>query len=225
MLLPLLLAATSSWSATHPAAMSARPNLSVAPVTGQIDAGFSDRLTQLLDANPQLQAIEIESPGGLATQAYKAARELNKRSIAVQVRGRCASACAYLWASADNRALVEGARIGLHDGRPAREPPRAIARWVTERNSRLAYEALGRAGFPDEIIEQARATPPEEMLWLGAEELLAAGVKFRIAPSRWPPVKDSAPNNAFKPTPLRSTNHMAGTACHVVCSATRCGLT
>ena len=34
-----------------------------------------------------------------------------------------------------------------------------------------------------------------------------------------------APNNAFKPKPLRSTNHMADKACHVVGSTTRLGLT
>ena len=34
-----------------------------------------------------------------------------------------------------------------------------------------------------------------------------------------------APNNAFKPKPLRSTNHMAEIACHVLGSTTRLGLT
>ena len=33
------------------------------------------------------------------------------------------------------------------------------------------------------------------------------------------------PNNAFKPNSLRSTNSVAGTACHAVCCATRVGLT
>lgn len=33
------------------------------------------------------------------------------------------------------------------------------------------------------------------------------------------------PNNAFKPTPFRSANHMAGTACHMACSTARRGLT
>ena len=33
------------------------------------------------------------------------------------------------------------------------------------------------------------------------------------------------PNNAFKPKPLRYAKHMAGTACHVLCSTTRLGLT
>src|SRR5690606_39594682 len=36
-------------------------------------------------------------------------------------------------------------------------------------------------------------------------------------PRAFPRATGVKPNNAFKPTPLRSTNHMAGTACHVVC--------
>src|SRR5690606_24155437 len=35
----------------------------------------------------------------------------------------------------------------------------------------------------------------------------------------------SRPNNSFKPNLLRSTNNMAGKACHVVGSATQVGLT
>jgi hypothetical protein len=34
-----------------------------------------------------------------------------------------------------------------------------------------------------------------------------------------------APNNAFKPNSFRYTNNMAVKACHVLCSATRVGLT
>src|SRR3546814_20292631 len=34
-----------------------------------------------------------------------------------------------------------------------------------------------------------------------------------------------APNNSFNPNPLRSTNNMAGKACHVVGSTTQVGLT
>lgn len=185
-LLFLLFASTPEWSAKHPALMNPIGNTSVALVIGQIDAEFSDRLAALLDQNPHLEAIEIESLGGLSTAAYEAARELNKRNIAIQVRGRCASACAYLWASADNRALVPGARIGLHDGRPAREPPKVIARWVRQRNERLEHEALSHAGFPDSLIDKALAIPPHSMLWLTADELLAAGVNFRTAPARLP---------------------------------------
>lgn len=195
MLLSLLLA-TSSWSAERPAAMTAHPNLPVAMVTGQIDGEFSGRLVRLLDANPQIRAIEIESPGGLSTQAYQAAQTLNRRSVAVRVRGRCASACAYLWASADSRALVDDARIGLHASRPAKEPPRVLRSLVKRRNSRLEYETLSGAGFPDSLIAKARSTPPESMLWLTPEELREAGVKFQVAGSRLLPITGSAPNNA-----------------------------
>lgn len=39
------------------------------------------------------------------------------------------------------------------------------------------------------------------------------------------PSRRMPPNNAFKPKPLRSTKHMADTACHVLGSTTQLGLT
>jgi galactose mutarotase-like enzyme len=48
-------------SARTPAAMSARSSLDVAFVTGWIDPHFVMRLNELLEANPQLQAVELES--------------------------------------------------------------------------------------------------------------------------------------------------------------------
>lgn len=198
MLLALLLAASAPWAAEYPAVMGTRPNLPFALVTGQIDENFSQRLVQLLDNNPQVQLIEIESYGGLANQAYRAAQVLNQRGIAVMVRGRCASACAYLWASANGRSLMERARIGVHSGRPAAEPPLLLKGIVKRRNSNLEFEALTHAGFPHELIAKIRATPPESMLWLTPSDLQAAGVKFQF-------VTGPAPNNSFKSKPLRGS--------------------
>jgi hypothetical protein len=60
---------------------------------------------------------------------------------------------------------------------------------------------------------------------------VAAGLGFQRAPDRSrlgagdgaSPIGE-APNNSFKPNSFRSTNSMAGRACHAVCSATRVGL-
>ena len=79
-----------------PAVMATRPNLRVALVTGWIDQGFSSRLEQLLASNPQVAYVQIESPGGLASQAYEAAEVINRRRIEIRVLGRCASACGIL---------------------------------------------------------------------------------------------------------------------------------
>src|SRR3546814_20394448 len=51
------------------------------------------------------------------------------------------------------------------------------------------------------------------------------GVRGYLAPSSRVSTTGLRPNNAFKPKPLRSANHMAGKDCHVLRSTARLGLT
>src|SRR3546814_17603738 len=51
------------------------------------------------------------------------------------------------------------------------------------------------------------------------------GVRGYLAPSSRVSTTGLRTNNAFKPKPLRSANHMAGKVCHVLRSTARLGLT
>lgn len=189
MITSLFLAAALQAPARPPAVMGTRPNLSFALVTGWIDRDFSRRLEHLLANNPQVKYIQIESPGGHVSEAYEAADVINRRRLEVRVLGRCASACALLWAAATNRSLVDGARIGLHAGTFAKEPPR-ILRGVAERyHVRRKEEVLGQAGFPPSLIAKGLATPNASMLWIASPELGSAGVRFRLIPASRPKVR------------------------------------
>ena len=179
-----------------PAAITTREGLDLVVATGPIDAGFSERLRFALDSNAAARVLEVESLGGLSDQAYKAAQLLNDRSIKVRVRGRCASACALMWASSNNRVLVEGARIGLHSSRTEREPPRLLRGAVQRYSSRLAEAALSNAGFSDELIKRALNTPPDSMLWLDVEAVGDAGAVFEYLPRGRPQAYRTAPNNS-----------------------------
>src|SRR5699024_8938570 len=79
--------------------------------------------------------------------------------------------------------------------------------------------ALHRTAFPS--VRQL----PAPAKWT---RLQCSGVTITLRAVSWSgdcALTSLAPNNAFKPKPLRSTNHMAGTACHVVGSTTQLGLT
>lgn len=180
MLHALILSTALAWVNSPPAAMRAHPKLSVAVVTGPVDQHFSERLARLVDQNPQVRTIEIESPGGFADQAYRAAKKLNQHDISIRVRGRCASACVYLWAATNIRYLREGARLGLHAARPVRQPPGFMRGAAKRHNEALEHQALANAGFTSALIESMRAVPHDEMLWLTPSELRAAGVRFEI---------------------------------------------
>lgn len=180
MLNALILATALTWVNSPPAAMLAHPKLPVALVTGPVDQHFSERLARLVDQNPQVRTIEIESPGGFTEEAYRAAKKLNRHGISIRVRGRCASACVYLWAATDTRYLGEGARLGLHAARLVRQPPGFLRGAVKRHNEALERQALTNAGFTSALIESMRAVPHEEMLWLTPSELRVEGVRFEI---------------------------------------------
>lgn len=203
MLHTLILATTLTWVNSPPAAMLAHPKLPVALVTGPVDAHFSERLARLVDQNPQVRTIEIDSPGGFSDEAYRAAETLNRQGISVRVRGRCASACVYLWAATNVRSLREGALLGVHAARPVRQPPGFLRGAVKRHNEALERQALANAGFTSALIERMRAVPHDEMLWLTPAELRSAGVKFEIdtdAP-RARSVKESPPPQTDSASP------------------------
>ena len=200
----LLVLSTAAEGPRVPAAIATREGLEIVMATGPIDAGFSERLRVAVERNPAATVLEIESPGGLADQAYKSAELLNDRGITVRVRGRCASACALLWASSESRALIEGAQIGLHLGKPSSKPPRFLRSLVQRYSYNLAKAALVNAGFSQELIGRALSTPHSSMLWLDVEAAKDAGAVFDRLPRGHTQSNRGAPNKSFKPTPLRS---------------------
>lgn len=186
----MLLALTFAWMLTgiaaEPAEIAAADQAPVALISGWIDETFSQRLQAFLDHHPQVRSIEIDSPGGYVAQAYQAARLLNRRELGISVRASCASACALLWASVDERALMERGLIGVHAGIPAKQPPAWLEPIVRHINAARELAAFEHARFPVDLIAKARATPHDAMLWLTAGELEAAGVQFERVPSESP---------------------------------------
>ena len=179
-----LLAATVPSGSVVPALIRPAPQIGQVLVIGTIDRSFSKRMEAALDTSPLLRTVMIESGGGLDSQAYRTTRLLNARGITVRVIGKCASACALLWAGADNRQLRRGALIGLHAVRPAYQLPDVVESYAHHRRIRLATDALRSAGFPRELVARGLAVPHDEVLWLDVEELRSAGVQFRLIERR-----------------------------------------
>jgi hypothetical protein len=148
-------------------------------VAGWIDKAFSQRLDATLARIPGVRIVMIESGGGYAKQADAGARLLNARGIAVRVDRVCASACVSLWANADARQLGPVAQIGLHDGSVSSSVPRFLQPFVHAVGSWATAAALRNAGFSEALIARGQATPNGDVLWLGRDQLRAAGVRFQ----------------------------------------------
>lgn len=177
-------------STTSPAGALAADDASVAPVPGQpalrvsgpVGWSFEANVREGLRQHPETRVLVIDGPGGLRAQALRVAELANERGLAVRVDGRCASACALLWAAARRREMTWTSGLGLHGS--ALDPnlglPEPMRRRIIARNDRQTDDVLRGAGFPARIIAAGAATPASGMSWFSAVELLGGGVPFAM---------------------------------------------
>jgi hypothetical protein len=132
--------------------------------SGPIEKGDAAKFAAL----PKFNTLELDSPGGLVSEALAMAANMDARGgirTVVKPGASCASACAMaLFVSGETRVVYMGGHVGIHscampDGTQAPECNQAMARNATAH------------GVPWEVIEGfGKYTKPTSMLWLGAED-------------------------------------------------------
>ena len=150
----------------------------------RIEGPFGPRLDAdvlaALRVRPEARRLVISSPGGLRGPAMRVAELANARGLAVRIAGRCASACALLWAAAERREMTYDSGLGLHRSGldPSLGLPDVLRRKIMARNDRQTDDLLRQAGFPERVIAVGAATPAESMSWFSPYELQTGGVPF-----------------------------------------------
>jgi hypothetical protein len=155
-----LLAAVSGANAMN---FSWRDQLTV-QASGPIERGDAAKFAAL----QKFDTLELDSPGGLVSEALAMAANMDARGgiqTVVKPGASCASACAMaLFVSGETRVVYMGGHVGIHscatpDGTQAPECNQATARNATAH------------GVPWGVIEGfGKYTKPSGMLWLGAED-------------------------------------------------------
>lgn len=151
-------------------------------VDGPIGPKFESHVQALLRQHPETRWLVMRSPGGMRAPALRIAQLANRRGITVRVAGRCASACALLWAAATSREMTTDSRLGLHrSSLDASLPiPDTVRQQLMARNDRETDDVLRKAGFPEAVIAQGSATPASTMAWFSPVELRHGGVPFSL---------------------------------------------
>ncbi len=147
-------------------------------VTGDIIREDADVLENLLEKadmdGHSIQGVRLNSPGGNLIGGIRLARVIRSHAImtAVSHAATCNSAC-FLALSAGNRKFVDyGGRVGIHavadgQGRTTEE---------TEAATRAMARFCEELGVPKAITERLIGTPPQQILWLNADDLRSMGV-------------------------------------------------
>ena len=81
---------------------------------GGIEAGDTDRLVEILRANPSVTRIELNSSGGDYFESFDLAHVIADFGLDTHVVGICESSCAHVFLGGARRTLARGGRIGFH---------------------------------------------------------------------------------------------------------------
>ncbi|MGB1110313.1 MAG: hypothetical protein ACPG4N_08150, partial [Gammaproteobacteria bacterium] len=86
-------------------------------LNGEIALGITKAMRKAITDNPELQRIELNSPGGNIYEARGLAKLFREYRLATVVTDTCSSACAVSFIGGHQRQLKPGGRIGFHQYR------------------------------------------------------------------------------------------------------------
>lgn len=160
---------------------------------GEIDLAGYNAFHALATARRGAKRLVISSPGGEVMAARLMASIVNRQHLAVHVEHLCASACTIVLMAGADRSMGPAARIGFHQSYVAALPPPPAVKESADSkisgNPRPAQPDAGApglfgdammrrimadAGVDTAFIGHALATPPDDMWYPAADELLAA---------------------------------------------------
>lgn len=135
-------------------------------------------LLRLLQAQPQVSRLRLDSEGGYLVPALRLAALLQPLRLATYVEGECLSACTLLFLSGRERILAGGS-LGFHRGWQEGETVESPA---TQDSNRAMRRRLLQRGVAAAFVERVLATPGEAMWYPSAQELLDGGVVTALSP-------------------------------------------
>jgi hypothetical protein len=145
-------------------------------LSGLLGAGSGDAVRAVLDQEPDVQTLVLETPGGRAGEAALIAKLVRERKLKTYVETRCESACTVILLAGADRAVTGNALVGFH---------RASFPGMTPELDKVMTDELIKqyraAGLPEDFLARVRDTQPDDMWYPTHDELLAANVIDRVA--------------------------------------------
>jgi hypothetical protein len=130
----------------------------------------------VLDQEPDIQTLVLETPGGRVAEAALIANLVRERKLKTYVENSCESACTVILLAGADRAVTANARIGFHRASfPGMSPAQDEA--MTD-DLIKQYRA---AGLPEDFLAQVRGTQANDMWYPTRDQLLAAHAIDRVS--------------------------------------------
>jgi hypothetical protein len=138
---------------------------------GGITFGATDDVRVLLDADPEIRVIHLNSPGGRVGEARKLRNLIRERNLVTYTASECASACTIAFMGGVERFVAPEAKLGFHRADFPGLTRKELARLNAEEWQRLVAE-----GVAVWFATHAYSTPSDSMWWPTSDELERAGV-------------------------------------------------
>ena len=142
-------------------------------MTGEIRPGLSDALTEILQATPEVERLELESPGGSVSEGLALAELVEKYSLDTAVKTYCASACTMIFVAGRERILNTDAELGFHRCRSVLWFDAFL--YDDEHNAELA-EYFRSKGVSKAFADKVISVPNDDVWYPPLDQLFAAGV-------------------------------------------------
>ncbi len=147
-------------------------------MTGTIELGVTRNFTKLLDLNPNVRTVVLNSAGGNIYEARGLAVLISARGLDTRVDERCSSACATVFIGGRHRSMEKSAQLGFHQYRIDADYTVYNANPQAEQERDRALYA--KAEVKEWFLNRMFNSDSSQMWFPAAEELLAAGVVNEI---------------------------------------------
>ena len=142
-------------------------------ITGEITNSTAVEFTTILNDNPNISTVELDSLGGKVYAALVIANKIHSAKINTWITGssRCYSACSLIFLAGEMR-LSDGA-LGVHQISGVNDPS------ATQSVLSDVYASLTTFRTPEKLILFMLRTPPEDTYVFSPEEIEEIGINIR----------------------------------------------
>ena len=139
---------------------------------GPFQIGITNRVANLIEQNPEITGIILDSEGGQIYEGRGLARLIRENKLQSFSLDECLSSCTTAFIAGTTRSLGMNARLGFHQYKTYSLIPSINVKNEQAKDMAIFLEQ----GVSPEFLEKIFIQPPEEMWWPEMDELVDAGV-------------------------------------------------
>lgn len=154
-----------------PAAVTVEAGGRRALLSGDLEFGSMRALRALLDAQPAIRSVRLDSRGGRVAEGLALGELIATRNLDTVVTGECSSACVTAFAGGRARLIAPTARIGLHSAGGTGVSAAAVAD-ANRRSDRF----IAARGVDLRVLDKGAAVAHDAIWFPEPVVLLASGL-------------------------------------------------